>query len=382
MPREIPRAETVGSLLRPPALRAMFPTVYEGHKTPSPRLLDAEGLRRLEELERLADVAVRDVVARQVDAGLDVITDGELRRASFTHSLVDALGGFEDSQVEFAFTNEQGEAMVPPSGPAVGAMRVSKVDNPALREAEFVRSLTDHPVKVTFPAPSYWYCEPVDLSKGAYATQREFVEQVVEIQRELLAEVVEAGVRHVQMDWPAYVMAIDPRWRDHLPGTEGLDLAQLMDELIAVDNAVIEGLPDDVTTALHICRGNYRSMWMTEGSLEPIAEQVFGALTYDRILVEWDDTTREGDFGALRHVPSGGPVIVMGVVSSKTTDVESPDDVQRRIEEAAQYVPVEQLALSPQCGFASTWEGNELAEDIQWRKIDVVAQVADRVWGR
>jgi 5-methyltetrahydropteroyltriglutamate--homocysteine methyltransferase len=271
---------------------------------------------------------------------------------------------------------------VPPSGPAVGATRVSKVDNPALREAEFVRSLTDHPVKVTFPAPSYWYCEPVDLSKGAYASQREFVDQVVEIQRELLAEVVEAGVRHVQMDWPAYVMAIDPRWRDHLPGTEGLDLGQLMEELIAVDNAVIEGLPDDVTTALHICRGNYRSMWMTEGSLEPIAEQVFGGLTYDRILVEWDDTTREGDFGALRHVPSGGPVVVMGVVSSKTTDVESPDEVQRRIEEAGQFVPVEQLALSPQCGFASTWEGNELAEDIQWRKIDVVAQVADRVWGR
>src|SRR5262249_25948364 len=152
-----------------------------------------------------------------------------------------------------------GEEMVPPSGPAVGATRVSKVANPALDEARYVRTLTDHPLKVTFPAPSYWYCEPVDLSQGAYASQREFVDQVVEIQRELLAEVVAAGVRHVQMDWPAYVMAIDPRWRDHLPGTEGLSLEALMEELIAVDNAVIAGLPDDVTTALHICRGNYRS---------------------------------------------------------------------------------------------------------------------------
>jgi 5-methyltetrahydropteroyltriglutamate--homocysteine methyltransferase len=381
-PRPIPRAETVGSLLRPPALRAMFPKVYAGHKTPSPRLLDAAGLGRLAELERMADAAVTDVVERQIGLGLDVITDGEMRRASFTHSLVDALGGFEDSDVEFAFTNEQGEEMVPPSGPLVGAQRVSKVANPALDEARYVRTLTDHPLKLTFPAPSYWYCEPVDLGKGAYATQREFVDQVVEIQRELLAEVVAAGVRHVQMDWPAYVMAIDPRWRDHLPGTEGLALSELMDELIAVDNAVIERLPEDVTTALHICRGNYRSMWMTEGSLEPIAEQLFNEARYDRLLVEWDDTGREGDVDTLRHVPAGGPVVVMGVVSSKSTEVESADDVQRRIEDAARFVAVEQLAVSPQCGFASTWEGNELAEDSQWRKIEVVVEVADRVWGR
>ncbi|WP_259311352.1 cobalamin-independent methionine synthase II family protein [Capillimicrobium parvum] len=380
--RTVPRAETVGSLLRPPALRAMFPQVYAGHKTPSPRLLDAAGLERLAELERRADTAVADVVRRQIDIGLDVITDGEMRRASFTHSLVDALGGFEDSDVEFAFTNEQGEEMVPPSGPLVGAQRVSKVANPALDEARFVRTLTDHPLKVTFPAPSYWYCEPVDLAKGAYSSQREFVEEVVAIQRELLAEVVAAGVRHVQMDWPAYVMAIDPKWRDHLPGTEGLALGELMDELIAVDNAVIADLPADVTTALHVCRGNYRSMWMTEGSLEPIAEQLFGDLRYDRLLVEWDDTAREGDFDTLRHVPAGGPIVVMGVVSSKSTTVESADDVQRRLEEAARYVPVEQLAISPQCGFASTWEGNELAEESQWRKLEVVVEVADRVWGR
>lgn len=381
-PRRVPRAETVGSLLRPPALRAKFPEVYAGHKTPSPRLLDAAGRERLAELERLADKAVADVVRRQIDAGLDVITDGEMRRASFTHSLVDALGGFEDSDVEFAFTNDAGEVMVPPSGPLVGAERVRKVDNPALREAQYVRSLTDYPLKVTFPAPSYWFCEPVDVTKGAYSSQAEFVNQVVEIQRELLAEVVAAGVRHVQMDWPSYVMALDPKWRGHLPDSEGKSLATLMSEMIEVDNAVIAGLPDDVTKALHVCRGNYRSMWMTEGSFEPIAEQMFNDLRYDRLLVEWDDRDREGDFGPLRHVPHGGPVVVMGIVSSKSTTVESPDDVERRLHEVAEHVPFEQLAISPQCGFASTWEGNELADEIQWGKIGVVVEVADRIWGR
>jgi 5-methyltetrahydropteroyltriglutamate--homocysteine methyltransferase len=381
VPRTPPRSEHVGSLLRPPALREMFPKVYEGHKTPSARLLDEAGLERLAELERMADQAVADVVQRQIDLGLDLITDGEMRRAMFTHSLVDALGGFEDSPVEFAFKNERGEEMVPPAGPHIGAQRLRKVDNPALREVQYVQSLTDHPLKVTFPAPSYWYCEPVDTSEGAYESQQEFVEQVVQIQRELLREVIDAGVRHVQMDWPSYVMAIDPAWRDSVHGTEGDSLEDLMGRLIAVDNAVLDGIPEDVTKALHICRGNYRSMWMTEGSLEPIAEQLFSGLEYDRLLIEWDDTDREGDYSPLRFVPDGGPIVVMGVVSTKTTEVEPADEILKRIEGAAEYVDVDHLAISPQCGFASTWEGNELAEQIQWAKLECVVEVAERVWG-
>jgi 5-methyltetrahydropteroyltriglutamate--homocysteine methyltransferase len=234
---------------------------------------------------------------------------------------------------------------------------------------------------VTFPAPSYWFSEPVDLSKGAYVSQQEFVEQVVQIQRELLAEVIDAGVRHVQMDWPSYVMAIDPAWRDALPGTEGDSLAQVIERMVAVDNGVLEQIPDGVTTALHICRGNYRSMWMTQGSLEPIAEQLFNTLAYDRVLIEWDDTSRDGDYSPLRFVPRDGPIVVMGVVSTKTATVESPDDMVRRIEEAASYLDVDRLAISPQCGFASTWEGNELAEAIQWQKLACVVEVANRVWG-
>jgi 5-methyltetrahydropteroyltriglutamate--homocysteine methyltransferase len=382
-PRPVPRAESVGSLLRPPALRAKFPEVYEGHKTLSPTVLDDEGRRRLEELEELADEAVADAVRRQIDIGLDVITDGEMRRGMFTHSIVDALDGFDDSPVEFAFTNDRGEEMVPPSGPLVGRARLSKVANPALREFEFVQTIApDYPMKVTFPAPSYWYCEPIDLEQGAYESQDEFVDHMIEIQRELIAEVIDAGISHVQMDWPAYVMAIDPNWRDSLHGFEGQPLDVVMEKLIAVDNAVISQVPDGITTALHVCRGNYRSLWMTEGSLEPIAEQMFDGLRYDRLLIEWEDTSREGDYGALRHLPADGPVVVMGVVSSKDTDVESVDEIERRIGQAAELVDVDQLALSPQCGFASTWEGNELAESSQWGKLENIVEAADRIWGR
>jgi len=154
-----------------------------------------------------------------------------------------------------------------------------------------------------------------------------------------------------------------------------------MEMMLAADNAVIADIPEDVTTALHVCRGNYRSMWMTEGSLEPIAEQMFNELRYDRLLVEWEDPEREGDFSALRHVPRGGPVIAMGVVSSKSAAVETAAEIEQRLEEAASYVSVEQLGLTTQCGFASTWEGNELAEESQWRKLELIAEVAERVWG-
>lgn len=381
-PRDVVRAETVGSLLRPQALRELFPKVYAGHKTLSPRLLDAQGRERLAELERIADDAVRDVVRRQEALGLDVITDGEMRRAMFTHSLVDAIAGFEDSDVEFAFHNDQGEEMVPPGGPLVGAQRIRKVANPAADEVRFVRALTDRPLKVTFPAPSYWFCEPVDLSQGAYASQDEFVADVVAIQRELIAEAIDAGARYVQLDWPPYVMMVDPRWMHAFPHADGETPQTLMDKFIATDNAVLEGIPGDVTTAMHICRGNYRSMWMTEGSLEPVAERLFNELRHDRFLVEWEDPDRDGDFGALRHVPAGGPIVVMGVVSSKTAEVETADAIERRLEEAARYLDIGQLALSPQCGFASTWEGNELAEQIQWRKLERLVEVADRVWPR
>lgn len=154
----------------------------------------------------------------------------------------------------------------------------------------------------------------------------------------------------------------------------------LLEKAIAVDNAILEGLPAHVTTATHLCRGNYRSLWWLEGKLDAIAEQMFNSLRHDRLLIEWEDVEREGDYRPLRFVPKGRPVIVMGVVSTKVPEVESEDEVVRRLEDAAQFVDLDQLAISPQCGFASCWEGNDIAEEIQWRKLEVVAGVADRLW--
>ena len=380
-PRTKARAEVVGSLLRPSGLRELFPEVYEGQTAPSRRLVSDDRKPLLEQLDRKADLAIAEVVQRQIDLGMDVVTDGELRRAGFMHSMVDALGGTVDRGQTSSFSGRDGQVIDAPTVIMVGTERLYKADNPALQEVKYVQSLTDFPLKVTFPAPSYWYAEPVDLEHRVYSDHHEFVREMMKITRELVDEVIAAGVRYVQFDWPAYVMAIDPKFRDGVVGTEGQPLDQLIDSLVALDNEVLDGLPADVTTALHICRGNYRSSWLTEGSLEPIAEQIFNQLAHDRLLIEWENQEREGDFSPLRFVPRGGPDIVMGVVSSKVPEIETVDEVQALVEEAAEYVDIQQLAVSPQCGFASSWEGNTIADEIQWRKLEVVGEVADRIWG-
>lgn len=381
-PRRVARAEMVGSLLRPPELRELFEKVYAGRLTPGYSLLDEERLKQLEELAALADEAIRDAVARQISVGLDVITDGEMRRPMFTHSVVDALAGYEDNPHEIGYTSEGMDAQAPPTDPLMGAERLRKIDNPALRETRFLQQLTDRPYKLTFPAGSYWYYEPAMLRPGVYESQDELVEHVIELEREIIAEVVAAGARHIQFDWPLYPALVDGSRAQEHAARLGETVDSLLDKALAADAAVLEGIPSDVTKALHICRGNYRSRWLMQGSLEPIAERLFNELPHDRFLVEWEDTRREGDYGALRFVPTGGPVVVMGIVSTKSPEIESPDEMVRRLSEAAQHLDLEQLAISPQCGFASTWEGNEIAEEIQWRKLEVVAEVADRVWGR
>jgi 5-methyltetrahydropteroyltriglutamate--homocysteine methyltransferase len=381
-PRRIPRAEMVGSLLRPTALRKRFEAVYEGRLTPGYSLLETDKANQIQELDVLADDAIRDAVARQMSIGLDVLTDGEMRRPMFTHSVVDALAGYEDNPHRIGYTNEGMEAMAPPTDPLIGAERLRKIGNPALHELEFLQTLTDWPVKLTFPSGSYWYYEPAVLKPGVYESQDDLVRHVIELEREILAEVVRAGARYIQLDWPLYPALVDRRRAADHAAAFGETVDSLLAKALAADHAVIEGLPADVTTALHICRGNYRSRWLMQGSLEPIAERIFNTLPYDRFFIEWEDTRREGDYKPLRFVPRGGPIVVMGIVSTKLPEIESTDDMEHRLDEAARFLDIEQLAISPQCGFASTWEGNEIAEEIQWRKLEVVAEVADRVWDR
>jgi 5-methyltetrahydropteroyltriglutamate--homocysteine methyltransferase len=375
-PRQPPRSEPVGSLLRPPALKELFDQAYSQHESHVARFLDEKERATLETLQRVADDEIRRVVQRQVDLGLDVITDGELRRAHFVNSLFDAVEGIAESPIRDYFTGD--DKIAPPSDP-LAVQRLRIVSNPLVDEYRYTRTITDHPCKVTIPAASNFYQlqYPID----AYGSREAFVAHMAELTRTLVQDAVQAGVRYVQFDYPLYPTLSDPERSAELVDGLGVDWDTLLANAIAADNATLEGLPEDVTAAVHICRGNYRSRWWAKGSLEPVAERMFNELGFGRFLIEWEDTTREGDYSPLRHVPSDGPIIVMGLVNTKVPAVESEDDILDRLDHAARYLDIDRLALSPQCGFASVWHGNELDEDAQWRKLEVVVDVADRVWG-
>jgi 5-methyltetrahydropteroyltriglutamate--homocysteine methyltransferase len=376
-PRSPARAEVVGSLLRPPALRRAVEVFYEeGHSAvlPEERAKDRTALTEIE------DAAIRDAVRRQIDVGLDVVTDGEFRRWMFLNSFYDAVEGFRTDNVVH-FRNASGEDV--PLAVHEIVDRLKPVDSPAAREAAFMTEVSgDHPFKVTFPAPSI-FGHPVSFKPGVtsgYGSLEEFVDHAIEIERGLVDDAIEAGARSMQFDFPLYPYLVDPAWvarfEDH-----GHDVDTLLDAAIAADTAVLEGIPEDVTVSLHICRGNYRSSWMCEGSLDPVADRVFGGLPYDAFLVEWDDLGRDGGFEPVRFLREGA-VMVMGIVSTKTPALEDEDDLLRRMELAAALVGgMDRLAISPQCGFASVMLGNEIDEDTQWRKLELVAHVADRVWG-
>ena len=237
---------------------------------------------------------------------------------------------------------------------------------------------------MTFPAPSIFghpLTTVVGPEAGGYASLEEFVAHAIEIERALVADAIAAGARYIQFDFPLYPYLVDPAWIERFEAA-GHDVRRVLDASIAADLAVLEGIPDGVTTALHICRGNFRSSWMCEGSLEPVAERVFGQLPYDTFLVEWDDLGRDGGFEPIRFLRDGS-VMVMGIVSSKVRELEDEDDLVRRMEQAAAIVGgLDRLAISPQCGFASVMVGNDTDEDVQWRKLELVGRVADRLWPR
>jgi 5-methyltetrahydropteroyltriglutamate--homocysteine methyltransferase len=357
-PRRPARAEVVGSLLRPPELHAAV------EKRSDPMHLGG-----------ICDAAIERVVQRQVEIGLDVVSDGEFRRWMFLNSFYDAVEGIATDRSAVEFTNERGETIVL-TVPSVEA-RLQQVDSPAAREAAFMARLTDHPFKVSFPAASI-FAHPFGVSGDAYSSPDEFVEHAIAIERELIADAVDAGCRYVQLDFPLYPYLVDADWSARFEAA-GHPVSELLEKAVSADKAIVEGLPESVTTGLHVCRGNYRSRWICAGSLEPVADRLFGELPYDVFLVEWDDVGRDGGYESIRFTPEGR-VVVMGLVSSKRRELESEDEVLRKLDEASRYLPLDQLAVSTQCGFASVIEGNEIDEETQWRKLELVARVADRVW--
>ena len=368
------RAEVVGSLLRPPALRKAIDDFYErGHSA----VLEEERDKDRTALREAEDDAIREAVQRQIDLGLDVVTDGEFRRWMFMNSFYDAVSGVRTGKT-VRFRNDRGDDVELAVHEIVAPLR--QVESPAAREAAFLSDTTDgYPFKVTFPAASI-FLHPFTTVDGAYGSVEEFADTAIRIERHLVSEAISAGALQIQFDFPLYPYLVDPAWVERFEA-HGHRVADLVDEAIAADTAVLEGIPGDVTVALHICRGNYRSSWMCEGSLEPVAERVFGELPYDAFLVEWDDLGRDGGFEPVRFLRKGS-TMVMGIVSTKASELEDEDELVRKMEQAARLAGgMDRLAISPQCGFASVVVGNEIDEDTQWRKLELVARVADRIWG-
>jgi 5-methyltetrahydropteroyltriglutamate--homocysteine methyltransferase len=363
--------------LRPSSLRRAVEEFYaEGHSAAQAE----EREKDRSPLQALEDEAIREVVRRQIDIGLDVVTDGEFRRWMFLNSFYDAVSGVRTGK-SVTFHNARGEEVELAVHEIVEPLE--QVDSPAAREAAFMAELTNgYPFKVTLPAASI-FLHPFTTVTGAYESVEEFADEAIRIERGLVQDILSAapGIQ-LQFDFPLYPYLVDPAWIERFEA-RGHNVDALVEAAIAADTAVLERVPDDVVVSMHICRGNFRSSWMCEGSLEPVAERVFGELPYDAFLVEWDDLGRDGGFEPVRHLRDGA-VMVMGIVSTKTPVLESEDDLKRKMGEAAAFIggDLARLGISPQCGFASVMVGNEVDEDAQWRKLELVARVADDLWPR
>jgi 5-methyltetrahydropteroyltriglutamate--homocysteine methyltransferase len=360
------RADHIGSLLRPAEL-------LQARNTNS----DTAKLRALE------DKHILRVIERQKDLGFKIFTDGELRRGNFMSDFNDAVEGIDEGvAVARTWQTGTGASSRPSMVPGTVVGKIKQTRRLTGHEFAFVKQHSPGDVKVTLPTvnqfPAIYYKK--GISDKVYPTYCDFLQDIVPIIKAEIAALVSEGAQYVQIDAPRYSYYIDPKWRSYVKTEMDVDPDQALDEAIRTDNACLEGAKRPGTIlAIHLCRGNNRSQWYAEGGYDAIAEKLFGRLNVDAFLLEYE-SERAGTFEPLRFVPRG-KTVVLGLVSSKLAELESEDQLARRIEEASKYVPLENLAISPQCGFASTMEGNLLTEDQQWQKLKLVIDTARRVWG-
>ena len=358
-------SDVVGSLLRPASLLAAREQLEQQAITPVA-------------FKAIEDRAVDGAVALQQNAGLDVITDGEFRRYAFFGHLVDALEGFDKyAGWSITFRDDAGHEAPIQRPVVVGKLKWKR--QMSVEEFTYLRGRTTRPAKVTLLSAQQAaaYYDP-DKSKAAYATRDAYLADLVDFTRAEIAELIRLGCEYIQIDAPQYAALLEDKMREGYR-QRGADPDKMLDACVELDNAIIAGHPSGVTFGIHICRGNHKSMFYATGGYDRIAQQIFGRSKFNRFLLEYDDE-RSGNFEPLRHVPDDR-VVVLGLVSSKKPAMESPAELKARIAEAATIVPLERLALSSQCGFASTHEGNRLTEDDQRRKLELVANTAKEVWG-
>jgi len=357
------RSDVVGSLLRPEYLKQ----AREKHE--AGRVSEAE-------FKRIEDLAVDEAVALQERAGLDVITDGEMRRYAFYGHLIDAVEGFDKTGGwAIPFRNDEGEKLVLQRPVVVSKLRRKRPM--CAEEFTYVRARTPHPAKTTMvsaqQAAAYYDKEK---SAAAYPQIDAYLADLVDILRDEVAELIRLGCTYIQIDSPQYAALLDPDLREGYR-KRGNDPDRLLDLSTEMDNAVIGNHPG-ITFGLHLCRGNNQSKFYAAGDYGPIT-RVFQQTRFQRFLLEYDDE-RSGGFEPLRQVPEDRTV-VLGLVSSKKAALEAKQELKQRIEQAAAFIPLDRLALSPQCGFASTMEGNLVTVQDQEAKLRLVAETAKEVWG-
>ena len=356
-------SEVVGSLLRPPYL-------VEARKQFEAGQLSAADFKAIE------DKAVNEAIDLQESVGIDAITDGELRRSSFFGHLVDSVSGFDKlGGWAIPFRDETGEELVLKRPVVVEKLQWKR--SMCSEEWVYLRSRKTHPGKVTMISAQQAaaYYDP-EKSKSAYATRDAYLADIVDFSRREVEELVRLGCTYIQIDAPQYAALLDPQMREGYR-QRGNDPDTIIDLCIEMDNAIISNHPG-ITFAIHICRGNNQSKFYASGDYEPIS-RIFSRTHFHRFLLEYDDA-RSGGFEPLRHVPDDR-FVVLGLITTKKPHLEADSDVRHRIEEATQYIPLERLALSPQCGFASTMEGNHITFEDQHQKLELVARVAHEVWG-
>ncbi len=361
------RADHIGSLLRPA------------------ELLQARSAKvSREQLRSLEDRYILEAIHRQRELGLKIFTDGELRRVNFMSDFNDAVEGIDESDnlLRTWQASIAGSSTQPSRVPGIVTGKIKQTRRLSEHEFAFVRAHSPGDIKVTLPTanqfPAIYFKR--GISDKVYADYSAFLWDIVPIIKAEVEALVNEGAHYVQLDAPRYSYYIDPKWRDYIKNEMGLDPQSALDEAIRADNSCFEDARrDGVVLAIHLCRGNNRSQWYAEGGYDAIAEKLFGELQVDAFLLEYE-SERAGTFEPLRYVPRG-KTVVLGLISSKLSALESRQQLAKRIDEASKYVPLENLALSPQCGFASTMEGNLLTEEEQWSKLKLVVDTAQDVWG-
>jgi 5-methyltetrahydropteroyltriglutamate--homocysteine methyltransferase len=365
---------------RSPSMPAPYRADHIGSFLRSPELLEARKSNADEQkLREIEDREILRVLAKQKELGFEIFTDGELRRRNFMSDFMDAVEGFDMGGAVGRMWSGDGAEAARVSG--IVTRKLKQTGRLTGRELPFLKQHSPGAIKMTLPSPTQF--PAISFQKGVtdkvYPDHSALLADVTEIIKGEMKALAEEGVQYIQIDAPRYSYYLDPKWQDYLRKETGTELNKLLDEALAADNACFKAARrPGVTLAIHLCRGNNRSHWYAEGGYDNIAEKLFGTLDVDRFLLEYDDA-RSGTFEPLRFVPKG-KTVVLGLISSKVPRLESIDDLKRRVEEASRYVPVENLAISPQCGFASVMEGNLLSEDEQWAKLKLTVDAAREIF--